>query len=97
MKHLTAVLAAGLIAGAAGAQTLTYSQAAGALPPGTEGRAVLAEGSFLAEKERGIIAGLESTIPYFGALALSPTEGLYVDWLQAAGQFHSRAAARAAL
>lgn len=84
------------IAGIAGAESLTLKDARKALPKGNRVEAVMPEAAFLDEKQQAIVLSLKDTIPYYGALALSPDEGLFVDWLNAAGQHHSIEAAREA-
>ena len=81
----------------AASESLSFKEARKALPNGKRIVAALTEDAgFLAEKEQGIVKQLEANIPFYGALALTPSEGLYVDWLNAAGQHHSIEAARAA-
>jgi hypothetical protein len=84
------------LAGAAGADSLSFKEARRALPKGNRTVAELPDTSFLDDKQQAIVMSLKDTIPYFGALALSPDEGLFVDWLNASGQHHSLVAARAA-
>ncbi|WP_154666748.1 5-aminolevulic acid synthase [Litoreibacter arenae] len=78
------------------AEPLSFREAQSALPKGDRTIAVMPQTAFLDDKQRSILAGLRDTIPYYGALAVSPDEGLFVEWLNAAGQHHSRDAARAA-
>lgn len=77
-------------------ESLSFKEARKALPKGNRVVATLPDTSFLGEKDLAIVKSLESNIPYYGALALSPTEGLYVEWLNASGQHHSIEAARSA-
>lgn len=84
------------LAGIAGADSLSFKEARKALPKGNRIVAELRDTSFLDEKQQEIVLSLKDTIPYFGALALSPDEGLFVDWLNASAQHHSLEAARAA-
>lgn len=67
-----------------------------AVPKGNRVDAVLTDTSFLDDKQQAIVTSLEANIPFYGALALTPSEGLFVEWLNAAGQHHSIEAARAA-
>lgn len=92
---MAALLVFGLALPAAG-ESLSFKDARKALPKGNRTVATLTDTSFLAEKEQAIVKSLESNIPYYGALALTPSEGLYVEWLNATGQHHSMEAARAA-
>lgn len=48
------------------------------------------------QKLSDVLMSLGGALPQYGALAISPSEGLFVDWLNGAGQHHSLAAARAA-
>ena len=84
------------VAGIAGAESLSLKDARKVLPKGNRIEAVLPDTSFLDEKQQAIVLSLKDTIPYFGALALTPDEGLFVDWLNASGQHHSLEAARQA-
>ncbi len=43
-----------------------------------------------------VLTSLGQAMPAYGAMAISPDEGLFVDWLNGAGGFHSTASARAA-
>lgn len=43
-----------------------------------------------------VLTSLGQALPVYGAMAISPDEGLFVDWLNGAGGFHSTASARAA-
>ncbi|WP_298262046.1 5-aminolevulic acid synthase [uncultured Litoreibacter sp.] len=85
-----------LAAGIAGAESLNFKQARKVLPKGTSIVAQMPDTPFLDDKERAIVLSLKDTIPYYGAVALSPDEGLYVEWLNASGQHHSPQAARVA-
>ncbi len=84
------------VGGAAFADSLTYKEARKAVPKGNRIVAELPDTSFLDDKQQAIVLSLKDTIPYYGALALSPDEGLFVEWLNASGQHHSLDAARAA-
>ena len=90
-----ALMLVGLTGGAA-AESLGFKEARKALPKGNRTVAELPDTSFLDEKQQAIVMSLKDTIPYFGALALSPDEGLFVEWLNASGMHHSVEAARAA-
>ncbi|SFR47703.1 hypothetical protein [Litoreibacter janthinus] len=76
------------------AESLKFKDARKALPKGNRTEAVLPDTTFLDAKQQAIVLTLKDTIPYYGALALSPDEGLFVEWLNAAGQHHSLDAAR---
>ncbi|RLJ41559.1 hypothetical protein BCF46_2519 [Litoreibacter meonggei] len=84
------------LASSAAAESLSFKEARKALPKGNRTVAELPDASFLDEKQQAIVLSLKDSIPYFGALALSPDEGLFVEWLNASGQHHSIEAARAA-
>lgn len=94
----SAALALAVVAVAipAGAESLNLKEARKVLPRGKRNVAVMPDTSFLDEKQQAIVLTLKDTIPYYGALALSPDEGLFVDWLNASGQHHSIEAARTA-
>lgn len=96
---LRSILVAALLVpltGIASAESLNFKEARKALPKGNRVVAEMPDTSFLSEKDQAIVLTLKDSIPYYGAVALSPDEGLYVDWLNAAGQHHSLMAARAA-
>lgn len=93
-RNLSAVLVTALAVIPASADELSFKEARKALPKGNRVVAEQPEATFLDEKEQAIIASLKETIPYYGALALSPDEGLFVDWLNAAAQHHSLQSAR---
>lgn len=78
------------------AEPLGFKQARGVVIDTGKTVAIVKSVSFLGEKELNILKGLRESIPFYGAVAISPTEGLYVEWINASGQFHSRAAAQAA-
>lgn len=80
----------------AASESLSFKEARKAVPKGARTVATLMDTSFLEEKEQAIVKSLEANIPYYGALALTPSEGLYVEWLNAAAQHHSIEAARTA-
>lgn len=84
------------LAQAVWAETLGYREANRILPDGDSTVARIVAVPFLDDTQREILGGLRMTIPFYGSLALSPDEGLFVDWLQASGQHHSVDAARAA-
>lgn len=96
MKILTICAMLACLALPATAQVLDFGAARKVVIDTKKTVAIIADASFLAEKEQGILKGLRETIPFYGALALSPSEGLYVEWLNASAQFHSRETARAA-
>ena len=99
VSTLRSVAVAIILAGSAtsvAAESLSYKDARRALPKGNRTVAELPDTSFLDEKQQAIVLSLKDTIPYFGALALTPDEGLFVDWLNASAQHHSIDAARAA-
>ena len=48
------------------------------------------------QKLSDVLEALGDALPLYGALAISPSEGLFVDWLNGVGQHHSAEAARAA-
>ncbi|PTX55677.1 hypothetical protein C8N43_0317 [Litoreibacter ponti] len=77
-------------------ESLSFKDARKAVPKGSRTVATLIDTSFLDDKQQAIVKSLEANIPYYGALALTPSEGLFVEWLNAAGQHHSIEAARAA-
>ena len=89
------LIAAIVVASPVWADPLSFKDARKALPR-DRAELTLAETDFLDEKSQTILKGLRDSIPYYGALALSPSEGLFVEWLQASGQHHSLSAAREA-
>ncbi|MEP3392867.1 MAG: 5-aminolevulic acid synthase [Litoreibacter sp.] len=82
--------------GIASAESLTFKEVRKILPKGSRVVAELPDTSFLDEKQQAIVLSLKDTIPFYGALALTADEGLFVDWLSASGQHHSLDAARTA-
>jgi hypothetical protein len=101
MRRMTVragLLAAGLasLAAAAGAQTPTGETAAPLLfaPAGVEVE-VLPQ-SFLAADQAAVLAQVAAGQPYYGAVALSPDEGLMSEATVAAANHHSTEAATAA-
>lgn len=87
---------AGLLATSAWGDAISFKEARKSLPNGKRVVATVPDVAFLDEKQKSILDGIKSSVPYYGALAISPDEGLFVEWLQAAGQHHSAAAARQA-
>lgn len=96
MKLFSLAMSLGLLAGGAFAEPLSFSEARKVALDTKRTVAVVTDVSFLEEKELNILKGLRETIPFYGAVALSPSEGLYVEWVNASGQFHSREGARQA-
>ena len=96
LRNGAMVLALVGFASGAAAESLSFKEARKMLPKGGRTVAELPDTSFLDKKQQAIVMSLKDTIPYFGALALSPDEGLFVDWLNASGQHHSLKAARVA-
>lgn len=91
-----AALALSLVALPVMGESLSFKEARKAVPKGNRTVATLTDTSFLDDKQQAIVKSLEANIPYYGALALTPSEGLFVEWLNAAGQHHSIEAARTA-
>lgn len=96
LRCSVAALTLSIIAGPAISEALSFREARNAVPKGNRVTAVLTDTSFLDDKQQAIVKSLQSNIPFYGALALTPSEGLFVEWLNAAGQHHSIEAARAA-
>lgn len=107
MKILTISILVALLAAPATAQTLSFSDARKALPRANAKAAVGVEARFVpaSDKERlekasqsidDVLASLGAALPAYGALAISPSEGLFVEWLNGVGQHHSLQAAREA-
>ena len=84
------------VAGGGAADSLSFKEARKVLPRGGRTVTALPDTTFLDDKQQAILRALTDSIPYYGALAISPDEGLFVEWLNAAGQHHSIMAARAA-
>lgn len=96
MRFLVSVTATFCILGTSAiAEPLSFKEARKMLPNGKRVDGQVIEFEFLDEKAKAILKTLIASVPYYGALAVSPDEGLFVEWLQAAGQHHSIDAARA--
>ena len=91
----------------AAAETLTFKEARKALPRANAKSSITFDVSIVSDEVRArveaggqplekLLGQLGASIPAYGALAISPSEGLFVDWLNGAGRFHSIADARAA-
>lgn len=48
------------------------------------------------QKVGDVLVALGAAVPGYGALAISPDQGLFVQWINAVGQYHSLASARQA-
>ncbi|MEM9583961.1 MAG: 5-aminolevulic acid synthase [Pseudomonadota bacterium] len=107
MKTLTFCAAFVLIASSALAEPLSFKEARKALPRANAKPVVEMFQANIPETDKARLGGtdksvekllrtLGTTVPAYGAVAISPSEGLFVEWLNGAGQFHSLAAARAA-
>jgi hypothetical protein len=109
MKPLVISVAAALLCAPAMAEPLSYSEARKLLPRANAKAAIGVEASLVPETDRArlegarqsiddVLASLGAALPAYGALAISPSEGLFVEWLNGTGQHHSvQAAHRAAL
>lgn len=107
-RTLCAALAVGVaLSQPASAEVLSFKEARKLLPRANARSDVsmnvaalpqsdLARISAAQQAPEDILTTLANALPVFGALAVSPDHGLFVDWLQGAGGFHSPAAARAA-
>lgn len=80
----------------AAAETLTGAAAAKLLFPATGVAVELTGAGGLADKDAQMLAMVASGQPYYGAIAISPDEGLMVEATVAAVNHHSMAAAEAA-
>lgn len=94
-------------AGTAMAEPLSFGEARKALPSAgkrvnletypdrvPEGDAAKFEAAGMSLKD--VFEGIGATLEGYGAVAISPDEGLVVEWLSGVSQFHSLDAARAA-
>ncbi len=91
----------------AAAETLSFKEARKALPRANAKASITFDAAAVPAADRAkieaggqplekLLGQLGASIPAYGALAISPSEGLFVDWLNGAGQFHSIGDARAA-
>ena len=108
MKSLIC-LAVALSFGVSGAfaESLSFNEAKRALPRATAKPVVTTYADRVPEADKAKLTGanqslddvlgvLGGALENYGAVAISPSEGLFVEWLNGVSQFHSTATARAA-
>ncbi len=108
MKSLIC-LAVALSFGVSGAfaESLSFNEAKRALPRATAKPVVTTYADRVPEADKAKLTGanqslddvlgvLGGALQNYGAVAISPSEGLFVEWLNGVSQFHSTATARAA-
>lgn len=93
MRYL--ILAAILSAGAAQAQT-TISDVRDMLYPGAKPEVEILPNDFLPDDQAQLLKTVGISQPYYGAIAISPDEGIMVEATVAAANYHSTDAASAA-
>lgn len=86
----------GGISGGAAAQALTGEQAALLLYPPSGAEVELLKTDFLPKDQAELLRQVGATQPYYGAIAVSPDEGIMVDATVAAANQHSVEAASVA-
>lgn len=86
----------GAMAGLASAEPLDGKAAKGHLFDPDKVDVVFADGVDLSDKDRAILTQVLSTQPYFGAVAMSPSEGIMSEALVAAADYHGIEPARVA-
>ncbi len=106
MKLLTSLAVMAALSLPAMAEPITFKEARKALPRATAKASVTFDAAILPESDQTRVGGeaavekllrtLGASTPAYGAVAISPSEGLFVEWLNGAGNFHSIADARAA-
>jgi len=108
LKGVAALLLAALVAGGpALSEPISFKEARKALPRAKAKAAITFDESIVPEADRArletsrqsladVLNALGKAIPSYGAVAISPTEGLFVEWLNGVGQYHNLPAARAA-
>lgn len=107
MKLMTTLACMAALILPASAETLTFKEARKALPRAKAKASITYDVDIVPAADRAklevgkqtveaLLGQLGASIPAYGALAISPSEGLFVEWLNGAGQFHSIEDARAA-
>ena len=107
MKFLSYLMLLIALAVPASADPLTYSEARKALPRANAKPMVTVDSSGVSEadKERleragqtidDVLMSIGAAIPAYGALAFTPSEGLFVEWISGAGHYHSIGSAQTA-
>ena len=89
------MLVCGLVS-AASAEVLTGKEAKKVLFPATGVSVQVIKQAFLAEGQAQILGSVATEQPYYGAIAVSPDEGLMSEATIAAANYHNEAAATAA-
>lgn len=104
---MTGLCAALLTASAALAEPISFKEARKVLPRANAKPAVAFNEAIVPQADRArlesakqsladVLNTLGEAMPSYGAVAISPSEGLFVEWLNGVGQYHSLPAARAA-
>lgn len=107
MKLLTAALCLAVMTLPAISEPLTFKEARKALPRAKAKPVITvfeevvpaadkAQLEGARQKLKDVLKTMGQSVPSYGAVAISPDEGLFVEWLNGAGQFHSLASARQA-
>lgn len=89
------------------AEPLSFREARKVLPRANAKAVIRVDSSAVSEADKtrleragqtidDVLLGVGAAIPAYGALAFTPTEGLFVEWISGVGHFHSVDAARAA-
>lgn len=106
VKAVAAIaLSAVLMTGGALAEPLSFKEARKVLPRANAKPAIAFNEALVPQTDRArlenarqsigdVLTTLGEAIPAYGAVAISPSEGLFVEWLNGVGQFHSLPAAR---
>lgn len=81
------------LAGAAAAQVQTAASAAPLLFPATGAAVEIVPQKFITKQQEAILAQVGAAQPYYGAIAVSPDEGIMVEATVAAANHHSTEAA----
>lgn len=95
---VTAAFAVAAVAGGAWAEPVTGKQAKKLIFAAKASEAHILPGAGLDEKQAELLKGVAASQPWYGAIAISPDEGLMVEATVAAAKYHDvDGAARAAL
>lgn len=90
------VLAATLLATAASAQTMGLREVRGMLHPGVKAEVEILPKDYLPEDQAALLRQVGAQQAYYGAIAISPDEGIMVPATVAAANYHNTDAASVA-
>lgn len=104
---LAALVAVSVGGSAAQAEPISFKEARKALPRANAKAVITFDETLVPQADRArletarqsladVLKTLGEAMPSYGAVAISPSEGLFVEWLNGVGQYHNPAAALAA-